>query len=73
MIKTIVKINGMMCNMCEAHVNKAISSNFSVESVKADHEKGVCEIVSAQALDEAKLKAVIADTGYEFVSAAAEG
>ena len=73
MIKTTVKINGMMCNMCEAHVNKAISSNFSVESVKADHEKGVCEIVSAQALDEAKLKAVIADTGYEFVSAAAEG
>ena len=72
MIKTIVKINGMMCNMCENHVNKAISGNFPVESVKADHEKGICEIVSAQALDEEKLKAVIADTGYEFVSAEVE-
>ena len=59
MIKTIVKVDGMMCAMCEKHVNEAISSNFNVTSVKADHEKGICEIVSEAALDEAKLKEVI--------------
>ena len=72
MIKTTIKIDGMMCNMCENHVNKAITANFAVESVKADHEKGICEVISAEALDEDKLKAVIADTGYEFVSAVVE-
>jgi len=72
MIKTTVKVDGMMCNMCEAHVNEAIRNNFSVKSVKADHNKGVCEIVSEEALDEEKLKSVIADTGYDFGGVTAE-
>lgn len=40
MIKTIVKIDGMMCGMCEAHVNDAIRNHFEVKKVKVSNEKG---------------------------------
>ena len=64
MIKTIVKVDGMVCAMCEAHVNDAVRKNFAVQSVKADKDKGEAEIVSDAALDAARLRSVIADTGY---------
>ena len=35
MFKTTVGIEGMMCGMCEAHVNDAIRKAFDVKKVKA--------------------------------------
>ena len=64
MVKTTVKIDGMVCAMCEAHVNEAIRNNFAVKSVKADKAKGEAEIVSEAALDAARLKSIISETGY---------
>ena len=64
MVKTTVKVDGMVCAMCEAHVNDAVRNNFTVKSVKADRNKGEAEIVSDADLDAAKLKSVIAETGY---------
>ena len=29
MIKTTVKVDGMMCGMCESHVNDAVSKSLS--------------------------------------------
>ena len=40
MIKTTVKVDGMMCGMCEAHINDAIRRNFNVKKVKSSHSKG---------------------------------
>lgn len=31
MIKTTLRIGGMMCGMCEAHVNDAIRARFNVK------------------------------------------
>ena len=33
MIKTTVGIDGMMCGMCESHVNDAIRKSFDVKKV----------------------------------------
>ena len=33
MIKTTLKIDGMMCGMCEAHMNDVIRKNFKVKKV----------------------------------------
>lgn len=63
-MNTTVKVEGMMCPMCEKHVKEAIEKNFSVESVKASHEEKKVEIVSAEPLDFEKIKTVIADAGY---------
>lgn len=66
MIKTTLTIDGMMCGMCESHVNDAIRKEFQVKKVNSSHSKGKTEIISEDALDEGKLKSVIAETGYEL-------
>ena len=64
MIKTVVAIDGMMCGMCEAHMNEAIRGAFKVKKVESSHTKNQTVIISEAALDEAKLKALITATGY---------
>lgn len=72
MVKTTVKIDGMMCGMCEAHVNDAIRANFKVKKVTSSHSKNETEITSEQPLDEEKVKEVVNATGYTFVSLSSE-
>ncbi len=64
--ETILEIDGMMCPMCESHINDAIRNNFNVKSVRSSHKTGVCRIQSQETLDQEKLKAVIKETGYEL-------
>ena len=64
MVKTIIEVSGMMCGMCEAHVNEAVRNSFKVKKVTSSHSDKKTEILSEEALDEAKLRAVISETGY---------
>lgn len=64
MIKTTLTIDGMMCGMCEAHVNDVVRKNATVKSVKSSAKKGICEIVSEEEPDIELLKAKIGETGY---------
>ena len=64
MIKTTLKIDGMMCGMCESHVNTAIRNNFKVKKVNSSHSAGETEIISDEPLDEGRIKSVIGETGY---------
>ena len=57
MIQTTVKISGMACSMCEAHINDTIRRAFSVEKVSSSHTKGETVILSHEPLDEAALRA----------------
>ncbi len=72
MIKTTLKIEGMMCPMCEAHVNDAIRSGFAVESVKSSHKDKQTVIVSKEALPEEAVREAINKTGYTVTSYASE-
>ena len=64
MIQTIVKVSGMACSMCEAHINDTIRGTFSVEKVSSSHSKGETVILSKEPLDENLLRAAIEATGY---------
>ena len=65
MVETILKVNGMMCGMCESHVNDAVRKAFpEAKKVASSHTKGQTVIHSEQAVDVEKLKQAIADTGY---------
>jgi copper chaperone CopZ len=68
MYETKVKIDGMMCGMCESHINDAIRNAFSVKKVSTSHSKGEADIISEEPIDEAKLRETITKTGYDFVS-----
>ncbi len=67
MIETIVKVDGMMCGMCEGHINDAIRSHFQVKKVSSSHSKGQTVIRSPEALDQTQLRQVIDATGYKVL------
>ena len=64
MVKTTLKIDGMMCGMCESHVNDAIRNAFPVKKVTSSHSKGETVIISEEALSEDKIREVMQPTGY---------
>lgn len=64
MYKTIAKVDGMRCGMCESHVNNVVRRNFDVKKVNASHAKGEVVIVSEQPVDEQKLRFVVGEHGY---------
>ena len=67
MLKVTLKIDGMMCGMCESHINDTIRKNFAVEKVTSSHSKGKTEILTETPIAENALKKVIDETGYTLV------
>ena len=72
MTKTTLKIDGMMCGMCESHMNDAIRSHFKVKKVTSSHASGETVIISEEELPEDQIRKVIEPTGYELVSVSSE-
>ncbi len=64
MWKYTVQVDGMMCGMCESHVNDAIRKKFVVKKVTSSHSKAQSIIETEDELDEELLKKTIADLGY---------
>ena len=50
MYKTTVRIDGMMCGMCESHINDAIRAKMPVKKVSSSHKKGETVIISENRL-----------------------
>ena len=71
MLKITLGVDGMMCGMCESHINDVIRSKFSVKKVTSSHSKGKAVVLSEEPLDETVLRAAIHDTGYELQSVSA--
>ena len=72
MIRTTVQVSGMVCGMCEAHVNDAVRSAFPVKKVSSSRVRGETVIESEAPLDHEKLRKVISNTGYLMLSASEE-
>ena len=68
MIKTTLKIDGMMCGMCESHINDAIRNSFDVKKVNSSHTKGETVIIAGDDLTDEAIRAAIGGTGYTVVS-----
>ena len=66
MNKVILKIDGMMCGMCEAHVSDALRNAVpSAKKVTASRSKKEASFLIEENIDAAALKAVIDATGYD--------
>ncbi len=73
MIRMTLKIDGMMCSMCEAHINEVIRRTVpDAKKVSSSHIKGEASYLTAGATDEKLLKDAIAATGYTCLSVTAE-
>lgn len=67
MLKITVKVDGMMCGMCESHVNDAVRRAFPVKKVTSSHKKGETVILTETPLSEEQLRAAIEPTGYQVL------
>lgn len=67
MNKITVGIKGMMCGNCENHMNEAIKKAFDSKKVKSSHKKEETVFVTDRDIDEARLRQVVEDAGYEMV------
>lgn len=65
MIKTVLKIEGMRCGMCEAHICDVIRKSCYVKKVTASHVKNEAVIESESPIDKETLKSAIEKTGYK--------
>lgn len=68
MKKVILKIDGMACGMCEAHMNDCIRANFPVKKVTSSYKKGETVLLTEELPNEEALRKVIASTGYGLLS-----
>ncbi len=68
MLKITLKIEGMMCGMCEAHANKAISDAWKVKKVTSSHDSGETVIITENDIQDDALIKAIEDTGFKVLS-----
>ncbi len=66
MTKTMI-VEGMMCKMCKAHVEKALNALEGVSAEVVLEEKKAVITLSAEVSDEA-LTAAVTEAGYEVIS-----
>ena len=65
MWKYTVEVNGMVCGMCEAHVNDAVRKACPVKKVSSSRSKNQTVILSETELDTEAVMNAIRSTGYE--------
>ncbi len=65
MVKTTIQVDGMMCGMCESHINDAIRQAVKVNKVTSSHTKGETVLITEEAVDETAVRAAIEKTGYQ--------
>lgn len=66
MVEITLKIEGMMCGMCESHLNEAVRSALPVKSVASSRKTGETVIVAKEDIPDEELRRVIGGTGYEL-------
>ena len=68
MYKVTVRIEGMMCEVCEEHICEAIKKAFDAEDVTASQKKGEAVFETPNEISKDEMKKVIDETGYKYKS-----
>ena len=73
MIRTTVHVSGMMCSMCESHLNSAVRKAIpEAKKVSSSHTKNIIIFITEKPADLTVLEETVRQTGYEYVSAKQE-
>ena len=65
MIKTTLKIDGMMCAMCEAHVCDTIRKTVpAAKKVRANRARGEATFLTENPVNETEVGSTVTATGY---------
>jgi Cu2+-exporting ATPase len=66
-MKKTLKVEGMMCPHCEAHVKKALEALDGVVEATADHKAGCVTIVLDKSVSDEVLKSTVEAAGYKVI------
>ncbi len=67
--KTVVKVDGLACGMCEGNIEDAILRAYpEAEKVEALHSAGEVHFLTNGIPEEKVLRRAIRQTGYDYVS-----
>ena len=66
-MKKTIRIEGMMCGHCEAHVRQALEALPGVESAAVSHESGTAVVTLSADVSDEMLKKAVTDAGYTVV------
>ena len=64
MIKINIKVEGMMCGICETHINDAVRRISEVKKVSSSHSDKETVIIAENDIPDDKIRAVIGALGY---------
>ena len=64
--KITLQIDGMMCGMCESHINDAIRSKLNVNKLKTSHVAGTSEFLTNDVVSDDTLRDIVEKTGYRL-------
>ncbi len=67
MIKIVLSVEGMMCKMCEAHVNDAIKREFKNVKVSSSHQDKQTIIQTKTEIDKEELVKVVEKEGFKVL------
>lgn len=67
-MKKVMKIEGMMCGHCEAHVKKALEALPQVESAEVSHTAGTAVVTLKEAVSDELLRQTVEALDYKVVS-----
>ncbi|MDE6736061.1 MAG: cation transporter [Treponemataceae bacterium] len=62
-----LKVDGMMCAHCEAHVKKALEAVGGVAAATADHTSGTATVTLTGTVADDALAKAVADAGYTLI------
>ncbi|MGN0584133.1 MAG: heavy-metal-associated domain-containing protein, partial [Ruminococcus sp.] len=68
MLKITLKLEGMMCSMCEAHASEAVREAWKIKKVNSSHKNGETVIITENDISDADLKDVMEKTGFKVLS-----
>ncbi|MBO4770890.1 MAG: heavy metal translocating P-type ATPase [Clostridia bacterium] len=63
-MEVTLKVDGMMCSRCEAHVKNALEKCPQVKSAQADHNTGMVRVELKKNVPTEKLRKIISEAGY---------
>ena len=64
-MEKVIKVEGMMCPHCEAHVKKALEDIPGVTAAVASHTAATATVTLSEDVDEAVLRAAVEALGYK--------
>ena len=67
-MKKTMKIEGMMCPRCEAHVKKALEALEAVQEATVSHEAGTAVVTLDAEIDASLLKQAVEEEGYTVLT-----